>query len=188
MRLSQYVPAFGATMCYKPEGESFMGFEATEQEVTLGAFWRTVGSRPVGATVITASHNGVHAGFLGLSFAHVSAAPPTVLVSAGKNTSALPVIRDAGHFAVNLLPAGAEDMARMFGGDVAMTERFAAGQWESFVTGAPILQTAAAVFDCQFQMAVEDDGAVILIGRVKGVRTADNSGVTIAYQGGYRDF
>lgn len=165
-----------------------MGFEATGREITQGEFWRTVGSRPVGATVITASHNVGPAGFLGLSFAHVSAEPPTVLVSAGKNTSALPVIRDTGHFAVNLLPDGAEDMARMFGGSADMTERFAAGQWGSFVTGAPILKTAAAVFDCRLERAVEDEGAVILVGRVKGVRSNGNSGVTIAYQGGYRDF
>lgn len=163
-----------------------MGFEATGADITQGAFWRTVGARPVGATVITAIHDAGPVGFLGLSFAHVSAEPPTVLVSAGKNTSALPVIRAAEHFAVNLLPAGADEMARLFGGGAEMAERFAAGRWGSFTTGAPALETAAAVFDCRLEKTVEDEGAVILIGRVEGVRT-NGDGVTLAHQGGYRD-
>ena len=163
-----------------------MSFEAAGAATTQGAFWRTVGARPVGATVITASGDAGPAGFLGLSFAHVSADPPTVLVSAGKSTSALPVIRAAGHFAVNLLPGGAEELARLFGGGSEMAERFATGRWASFVTGAPVLDTAAAVFDCHLEKAVEDEGAVILIGRVAGVRTG-GAGVTLAHQGGYRD-
>lgn len=163
-----------------------MSFEATGAKITQGDFWRTVGARPVGATVITASNGTGPAGFLGLSFAHVAADPPTVLVSAGQGTSALPVIREAGHFAVNLLPRGSEDMARMFGGSAEMAERFAAGSWEDFVTGAPVLTTAAAVFDCRLEKAIEEEGAVILIGRVAGVRTG-GAGVTLAHQGGYRD-
>jgi len=70
-----------------------MSFEARDADIGPGAFWRTLGARPIGATVITAMGEGGPEGFLGLSFAHVSAKPPTVLVSVGSTTSALGAIR-----------------------------------------------------------------------------------------------
>lgn len=164
-----------------------MTFEAKGGAIDASAFWRVVGARPVGATVVTTAAQGVRAGFLGLSFAHVCATPPLVLVSASPSTSALEAVLDSGVFAVNVLPEGVEAMARAFGGSVPPEERFADGDWGFFVTGAPVLEGAAGVFDCRLEQTFQAHGATILLGRVEGARAAPDNGATLAWRGGYRD-
>jgi flavin reductase (DIM6/NTAB) family NADH-FMN oxidoreductase RutF len=157
-------------------------------DINQGVFWRAVGSRPVGATIVTSRHSDERSGFLGLSFAHVSADPPTVLVSVSKSTSALPTIIEAKSFAVSLLPAGSEAIAREFGGSVSNEVRFAGKEWETLVTGAPVLAGAPLAYDCALLRTVEEGNSVIVLGRVVGVRFAEASAVTLAYRGGYQDF
>src|SRR6516165_4637896 len=93
-------------------------------------FWRAIGNRALGSTVVTAQSDDGPAGFLGLSAAHVSADPPLVLVSVDKRTSALQTILAARHFALNFLPRDAADIADMFGGKGSKkgAERFEAGR------------------------------------------------------------
>lgn len=161
--------------------------ELIGDEIGLKAFWMTIGARPVGATIVTSRSAAGPAGFLGLSFAHVSAAPPTVLVSIGRTTRALEVIGESRAFAACVLPAGSEEIARAFGSAANGEDRFASHEWESFVTGAPVLPSAAAVLDCRLNSIIELEAAMIAIGRVGGVRIASDRGATIAYGGGYRD-
>lgn len=163
-----------------------MSFEARNADIGPGAFWRTLGARPIGATVITTMGEDGPEGFLGLSFAHVSAKPPTVLVSVGATTSALGAIRASGCFAANLLAPGAEAVARAFGGEVPKEARFEGLVTAPFVTGAPVLEDAAAVFDCTVLREYEEEGTAILLGRVVGVRSAETGGALVAHQGGYR--
>jgi flavin reductase (DIM6/NTAB) family NADH-FMN oxidoreductase RutF len=61
-------------------------------------FWRAIGNRASGSTVVTAQSDDGPAGFLGLSAAHVSADPPLMLVSIDQRTSALQTILAARHF------------------------------------------------------------------------------------------
>ena len=161
--------------------------EWTGEQITSGRFWQAVGARPVGATIVTTQTADGPAGFLGLSFAHVSAEPPTVLVSAGHRTGALPAILTSKAFAISLLPPDMEELARAFGGSVGGENRFGGQSWDHLVTGAPVLSCAAAAFDCRLQATLEDEGAVVILGRVVGLRVPDAAGVTIAYRGGYRN-
>lgn len=165
-----------------------MSFEARDADIGPGAFWRTLGARPIGATVITAMGKGGPEGFLGLSFAHVSAKPPTVLVSVGSTTSALGAIRASGAFAANLLAPDAEALARAFGGEAPKETRFEGVETAPFVSGAPVLADAVAVFDCTVLREYEEEGTSILLGRVVGVRSAETGGALLAHQGQYRPF
>jgi flavin reductase (DIM6/NTAB) family NADH-FMN oxidoreductase RutF len=56
------------------------------------AFWRLIGNRAVGSTVVTARSDAGPAGFLGLSATHLCANPPLMLVSIDKRTTALQTI------------------------------------------------------------------------------------------------
>ncbi|RAI02418.1 flavin reductase [Acuticoccus sediminis] len=163
-----------------------MGIQQTGEAITPSGFWQTLGARPVSATLVTTRGANGPSGFLGLSFAHVSAIPPTVLVSVGYSTGALADLLASKIFAVSALPAGESALARGFGGELPPEERFNHGSWAPFVTGAPVLADAVAVFDCTVTRTVEEEGAVILIGRVVGLR-ADGGAATIAHQGGYVD-
>ncbi|WP_320176575.1 flavin reductase family protein [Roseovarius pacificus] len=162
-----------------------MSYMKTEADIDPGAFWRTLGERPIGATVITTAGENGPEGFLGLSFAHVSAAPPTVLVSVGKSTSALDAIRRTGSFAANIMPYDAEGVVRGFGGDKPVGERFADVTHSEFVTGAPVLDSARAVFDCRVLREIEEGDTVIFLARVAGVNIGASGRTLVAYRGGY---
>ena len=152
-------------------------YEAREDEIGQGQFWRALSARPVGATVVTTSWQGVPEGFLALSFAHVSADPPTVVVSVGKTTSALAAIRQSGAFAVNLLPATGETVARAVGGSVAKEARFDGLSHGTFVSSSPVLDIATTVWDSRVLQEIEQDATILLVARPS--RNATRDGVRV---------
>jgi len=151
-------------------------------------FWQAVGQRATGSTVVTARGSGGPAGFLGLSATHVSADPPTMLVSVDKRTSALDTILEARHFAINYLPDDAADLADAFAGKTSAkgADRFAAESWTSLATGAPVLRGAVGVIDCELVETLERDGVVIIFGRVVAASSNPDVRPLIHFRGGFR--
>lgn len=158
-----------------------MTIEATGADIDIGKFWKTLGERPIGATVVTARGAGGPVGFLGLSAAHVTANPPTMLVSIDRKTSALASVLESGHFAVNFLPEGQAALANMFGGKGEKV--FAEGDWDTLATGAPVFNAALGVFDCAVDKVVEHGDISIIIGTVKGVRAKGEGAPLIFFRG-----
>jgi flavin reductase (DIM6/NTAB) family NADH-FMN oxidoreductase RutF len=155
-------------------------FEPTAPGVDAKSFWRTLGSRATGATVVTTTSDDGPRGFLGLSATHLTPDPPTILVSIDDKTTALAGVRSSGHFAVNYLPATAQDVAGAFAGkSVRGADRFAVGEWQTLVSGAPVLKNALGAFDCSVQEIIVRDGVNIVIGRVLAATIAD--GVPLIY-------
>jgi len=155
--------------------------EAIGDDVDIGKFWRTLGERPIGATLVTTDSAEGPQGFLGLSAAHVTANPPTMLVSIDKKTSALKGVLDKGHFAVNFLPEGYAELANAFGGKGDKV--FDPEKWGSLATGAPVLNDALGVFDCAVEKVVEYGDISIVIGAVKGVKAAGEGAPLIFFRG-----
>jgi len=151
------------------------------------AFWRAIGNRATGSTIVTARSDHGPAGFLGLSATHVCADPPLLLVSIDKRTAALHTILAARHFAVNFLPREAADIADMFGGKGPQkgAARFEAGRWGTLRTGAPILRDAVGAIDCRLEETIERHSVVIAIGRVVDVRDGTGAAPLIHFRGGY---
>ena len=149
-------------------------------------FWRAVGNRASGSTVVTARSGDGPAGFLGLSAAHVSADPPLMLVSIDKRTSALQNVLAARHFAVNFLPRDAKEIADVFGGkgELKGADRFKIGQWQTLTTGAPVLANALGAMDCTLEDTIERGGISIVIGRVVDVLVGSGDPL-IHFRGGY---
>jgi flavin reductase (DIM6/NTAB) family NADH-FMN oxidoreductase RutF len=139
-------------------------------------FWRALGSRAIGVAIVTAKGANGPAGFLALSATHLTADPPTMLVSIGQKTSALPAIVEAKHFAINYIARDREDLAKEFGGqgNLKGADRFAAADWTTLSTGAPVLKGAVGVLDCELEEAIERHATVIAIGRIAAfAQTAD---------------
>src|ERR1700761_7837153 len=84
--------------------------------IDMKQFWQAIGQRAIGSTIVTARAEAGPAGLLGLSATHLCADPPTVMVSVDKRTSALPVILQAGHFAINYLSSTQRQLADIIGG------------------------------------------------------------------------
>ncbi len=138
-------------------------------------FWQVLGRRAIGVSIVTARGAEGPAGFLALSAAHVTADPPSMIVSIDDRTSALAAVLHGRHFAVNYLPASAEDLANVFGGktDVNGADRFKPDDWHTLESGAPVLKTAVGVIDCALANTFRHESTTIAVGRVVGLKSGD---------------
>jgi flavin reductase (DIM6/NTAB) family NADH-FMN oxidoreductase RutF len=150
-------------------------------------FWRAIGHRAIGSTVVTARSAEGPAGFLGLSATHVSADPPLMLVSIDRRTSALQTILAARHFAINYLPRDAIEVAETFAGRRAASgaARFVPDAWDELETGAPVLRGALGALDCVLEETLERHGTVLAIGRVVAVRHGEGGEPLIHFRNGW---
>jgi flavin reductase (DIM6/NTAB) family NADH-FMN oxidoreductase RutF len=100
-----------------------VGLASLPNEPTIEArtFWRAVGQRATGSTMVTARSFEGPAGFLSLSATHVCADPPLMLVSIDKRTLALTTILAAKHFVINYLPKNAVSLVDIFNGKTPQT-------------------------------------------------------------------
>ena len=149
-----------------------------------------MGMRPVGAAVVTASHDELPAGLLALSVTHVAASPPTMLVCVGRSTSALTTIKAAGHFAINYLPAGASEIAEVFGGrrNLSGADRFTVGRWApmaQWASAAPVLTDAVLALDCRVSAVFEYGDTEIIAARIEHFALDQNATPLFAYRGSY---
>ena len=64
-------------------------------------------------------------------------------------------------------------------------DRFAADDWTTLATGAPILKGAVGALDCELEEAIERHGTVIAIGRIKAFTQATGIQPLVSFAGGY---
>lgn len=161
--------------------------EPSHPSIGVKEFWRVLGERAVGATIVTASDANGRAGLLALSVAHVSADPPIVLVSVDHRTSARNTIREAGHFAVNILADSSLETAQRFGGAGPLkgADRFEDGRWSQLTTGAPIFLDALAALDCLVEECVERPTTAIFLGRVVASMSKGEGRPLVYFRGAY---
>lgn len=158
-----------------------------DKDIDPGTFWRLLGMRAIGAAVVTAQGADGPAGFLALSATHVTAKPPTMLVSVGRKTSALGAVIGSGCFAINYLPREREDLARLFGGhgDAKGADRFAPGEWTTLATGAPVLAGAVGAIDCRVEEAIDRHDTTIFLGRIVDWTRDEAAQPLISFAGGF---
>jgi 3-hydroxy-9,10-secoandrosta-1,3,5(10)-triene-9,17-dione monooxygenase reductase component len=131
-------------------------------------FRSALGCFPTGVCLITTlAPDGQRVGLTANSFSSVSLDPPMVLWSLARTASSAPVFRDAEYFAINVLGAGDEALSSHFaksGADkfAAFAERFTAG-----LGGVPVLQGAAASFECHSRHRYYGGDHIIVIGVVE---------------------
>lgn len=106
---------------------------------------------PAGVTIVTSGPPGRRNGFTATAVCSVSADPPHLLVCANRGMETHATILETGHFAVNVLSHGQEALADRFGGRLGIEgeARFQAADWHMLASGAPILASACAAFDCR---------------------------------------
>lgn len=130
------------------------------------AFRRALGNFATGITIVTAQNPaGERIGLTVNSFNSVSLDPPLILWSLDKRSAdSLEVIRQAGHFAVNVLAADQLDLSNHFARP--QDDKFALVQYTEGAGGSPLLDNCAARFHCALHEFVEAGDHWILIGRV----------------------
>jgi flavin reductase (DIM6/NTAB) family NADH-FMN oxidoreductase RutF len=146
-------------------------------------FRALLGRFPSGVTVVTTK--GTDASDQGMTvsaFCSVSLEPPLVLVCIEKTASAYEALTTAPGFAVNILSARQEQIARRF--SIANIDRFEGVGFTRSSNGYAILDDVLGVLECR-RFALNDGGDhTIILGEVEATRVESGSPL-LYYRGGY---
>lgn len=114
-------------------------------------------------------------GVTATSVVSVSDDPATLLVCLNTSSAANERFEANGCFAINLLSAANEKVARGFAGEGELTpeQRFDLGNWEKLETGSPVLAGSLAGFDCKLVDARIVATHRVMIGEVVGLRLGE---------------
>ena len=135
------------------------GFDSLQFRSALGMF-------ATGVTIVTArGPDGSLVGLTANSFNSVSLSPPLVLWSLAQRAGSMPVFSRGSHYAINILAAEQQDLARRFA--TRDIDRFAGVAWREGAGGAPVLEGAAAVFECANRSQYQEGDHVIFVGEVE---------------------
>ena len=115
------------------------------------------------------------------SFNSVSLTPPLVLWSLARSAGSMAAFRAGSHYAINLLSAGQQELARQFAS--RGSDRFAQVEYSEGVGGAPLLRGAVATFECFNRSRYEEGDHVIFVGEVERC-THRNGASPLLFHGG----
>jgi flavin reductase (DIM6/NTAB) family NADH-FMN oxidoreductase RutF len=111
--------------------------------------------------IATADDEGVRSGLTATAVCSVSASPPTLLCCLNRSSTTYAAILANGRLADRMATPGTPD------------EKFSAGLWTKLTTGAPVLETALAAFDCTLAQSVEIGTHGILFGEILALRARE---------------
>lgn len=153
--------------------------------VETAHFRRALGSFATGVAVATCTDAaGGPVGVTVSSFTSVSLKPPLVLFCLDRGAGAHAAFTAARHFAVSVLPAGAETLSHRF---AFGPDPWAATRWQPGEGGVPVLDAALAHVECAVERALDGGDHTIFLGRV--LRAGARDGTPLLYfRGQYGGF
>ncbi|MDC0033529.1 flavin reductase family protein [Alphaproteobacteria bacterium] len=150
-------------------------------------FRDTVGCFATGITIITTvDADGNPVGLTANSFSSVSLDPPMVLFCLDRNVASFDAFQPNGHFAINILSTGQQDLSNRFA--KSGPEKWDGVAFDTWDTGSPILPGCLASLECKVSSINEGGDHVIVIGEVICMTRADQDVMPLLYfRGGYSD-
>jgi flavin reductase (DIM6/NTAB) family NADH-FMN oxidoreductase RutF len=137
-----------------------------------------------GVTIVTAiDRSGTPIGLTANSFNSVSLEPPLVLWSLSRQAGSMPEFQRGSHYAINILSAGQHDLALRFSS--REVDRFRDVAFRPGSGGAPLLEGAAAVFECFNRSRYEEGDHVIFVGEVERCTRREGAQPLIFHGGRY---
>ena len=137
-----------------------------------------------GVTIVTArSAGGAPIGLTANSFNSVSVDPPLVLWSLSRLAGSMPSFARGSHYAINILAADQRALAERFASKDL--ERFEGVAFQPGTSGAPLLDGAAAVFECFNRSRYEEGDHVIFVGEVESCARREGAHPLIFHGGRY---
>lgn len=165
---------------------------SSEEEPATGAvdadgFRRALAVHAAGVVIITAQSDGIPVGLTATSFSSVSLDPPLVSFYVDQSSTTWPWLRDADHFAVNVLASDQADLAARFARkDI---DRFAEPtRWRPGPLGAPLLQDVSAHLVCLPHETVDVGDHILVVGLVAEARVHSPGRPLIYHQGRFGRF
>ncbi len=147
-------------------------------------FREALGMFATGVTIVTAlASDGSRVGLTANSFNSVSLSPPLVLWSLSRHASTMSAFEQGSHYAINILAAEQHEIAARFASKAH--DRFAGVAFRVGRQGAPILEGAAAVFECFNRSRYEEGDHVIFVGEVEHCDRREGATPLIFHGGRY---
>jgi len=128
-------------------------------------FREVFGRFATGVAVITSGGPGGTGGMTANALCSLSLDPLLALVCFENRARTLPIVRDAGRFAVNVLAASQEDVARVFASKMPEAEKLEAVAHRT-EHGVPIIDGALAWAACELRELIAGGDHTIAIGEV----------------------
>ena len=151
--------------------------------VSPDEFRAVLGRFPSGVTVVTTKGpDGSDQGMTVSAFCSVSLAPPLILICVEKSASVYPAITSAEGFAINILSAKQEQIARRFA--IIDIDRFEGVGFTRSSNGYAVLDDVLGVLECR-RFQIQDGGDhTIILGEVEATRVERGTPL-LYYRGGY---
>lgn len=166
-------------------GESTDIADTAEAQVAARRFRDVLGRFCSGVAVVTSVSDGEPVGMTCQSFSSVSLDPPLVMFSPARTSRAWPLMQRAGHFCVNFLAAGQEELSNVMASKGA--DKFAGVGWSPSKTGSPLLDGVIGYVDCTVHAVHEAGDHYVVIGRVQDMAGPEDAGDPLLYfEGRYR--
>jgi flavin reductase (DIM6/NTAB) family NADH-FMN oxidoreductase RutF len=151
-------------------------------DVDPARYRAAIGRFPTGVAIVTCAGPGGPAGMTTNAVTSLSLDPLLLLVCFDNSSRTLEVVRQARRFAVNVLRAGQEELARVFASKRVAREKFEAVT-HTVAHGVPVLDDALAWLACDLRELRPGGDHTIGIGAVTEM-DADSDGDPLVWFGG----
>jgi flavin reductase (DIM6/NTAB) family NADH-FMN oxidoreductase RutF len=141
-----------------------------------------------GVTILTVRDGDSLHGMTANAFASVSLSPTLILVCIEKGNTTHKFVSHSGNFAMNILSATQEQLARRFAKQLVVTaDPFDDLVYHSAATGAPIFDNCIAYVDCHVFAAHDAGDHTIFVGHVEaaGFGSAHEQAPLVWFNGVY---
>ena len=128
-------------------------------------FREVFGRFATGVAVITSAGPLGAGGMTANAICSLSLDPLLALVCFENRARTLPIVREAGRFAINLLAAGQEDLAGVFASKLPESEKLE-GVGHTYQDGVPVIDGSLAWAVCSLQELIAGGDHTIAIGQV----------------------
>ncbi|MCG5214306.1 flavin reductase family protein [Streptosporangium sp. KLBMP 9127] len=160
---------------------------AAEQAVQAEGFRRALAVHAAGVVVVTARSGGLPVGLTATSFSSVSLNPPLVSFYVDQSSTTWPWLREAGHFAVNVLANHQAEIASRFARKGI--DRFAPPTtWRPGPLGVPLIDGASAHLVCAPHTTIEVGDHHLVVGLVTEARLGPTGRPLLYHRGRFGRF
>jgi len=140
-----------------------------------------------GVSIVSAATPADRHGMTVSSFSSLSLDPPLVAVSLERWRRAHSLVEQTDHFGVTILRSEQQDLSDHFAGrNTELSDRFAGVETFTLVSGAPLLVSGLAAFDCHVIYRYEAGTQTVFIGEVLAVRIGAGGAPLVYHNRGYR--
>jgi flavin reductase (DIM6/NTAB) family NADH-FMN oxidoreductase RutF len=151
-------------------------------------FREVFGRFATGVAVITSAGPSGSGGMTANALCSLSLEPLLALVCFENRARTLPIVRESGRFAVNLLATPQERLAGVFASKLPESEKLD-GVAHELRDGVPVLDGVLAWATCTLQELIAGGDHTIAIGRVRSLGLAESAAAEplLWYAGAYRE-